>query len=98
MREYKEKRDFPRMTVECPAQIQIEGMSDIRAALVKELSGNGLLLWMEGSAEPGAEFEIRIQPGTDLTPPLNARVRVIRSTPIEDTGSSALACQIIKMH
>lgn len=98
MREYKEKRDFPRMSVNCPAQIRIKGMSDVPAALVKELSGNGLLLWMEGSAEPGDEFEITIPPGTDLTPPLNAKVQVVRCTPIEGTNSCALACRMVELH
>ena len=95
MLDYSEKRSFPRMTMECPARISLRDNDQAKGAIVKDLSGGGVLLWLDQKMSEGDVFEITIEPGTELTPPLTARVKVIRCTPLaEGEGSFAVACQI----
>lgn len=98
MLDYEEKRDFPRMPVECPARVSLHENDQARAAIVKNLSGGGMLMWLDQVVEAGSELDITVEPGTDLTPPLDARVRVLRCTRLsEGEGSFAVACRIEKM-
>ena len=92
---YDEKRAFPRMVVDCPAKIKLHEDAAARGAIVKNLSGGGVLIWLDQRMEQGSAFDITVEPGTDLTPPLDARVKVIRCTQLaEGEGSFAIACQI----
>ncbi len=94
MLDYKEQRQYPRMDIECPARFSIEGQAGQAGAIVKNLSGGGLLLWLEQPVQPGASLSIRIDPPSDITPPMNARVKVLRCTPVEGAeGQFAVACQ-----
>jgi hypothetical protein len=92
---YNEKRAFPRMNVDCPAKIRLHGDNSARGAIVKNLSGGGVLIWLDQQMQQGHIFDITVEPGTDLTPPLDARVKVTRCTRLaEGEGSFAIACQI----
>jgi hypothetical protein len=98
MLEYSEKRDFPRMALDCPAQFCLEGSDKVDGAIVKNLSGGGVLLWIDQQVEPGSQLDIVITPGKDITPSLHAQVKVIRCIPLEDEESSfAAACTIVQM-
>lgn len=98
MLDYDEKRAFPRMQVECPAKVSLHGNTQARAAIVKNLSGGGMLMWLNQLVDAGSELDITVEPGTDLTPPLDARVRVLRCTRLaKGDGSFAVACRIEKM-
>jgi hypothetical protein len=98
MLEYSEKRDFPRMAVDCPAKFCLEGSDKVDGAIVKDLSGGGVLLWIDQQVEPGSQLSIVITPGNDITPSLNAKVQVIRCIPLEDEESSfAAACTIVEL-
>lgn len=94
MQEYTEKRRFPRMDIECPARFEIVG-EQARGAIVKNLSGGGVLLWIERSFQPDTELTIEIVPVRDITPPMRAVVHVLRCTPIDEAaGNYAVACAI----
>lgn len=98
MLDYEEKRAFPRMQVECPARVSLHENAEARAAIVKNLSGGGMLMWLDQDVEAGRELDITVEPGTDLTPPLDARVRVLRCMRLSGgEGSFAVACRIEKM-
>jgi hypothetical protein len=98
MLEYSEKRDFPRMAVECPAQFRLEGSDQVDGAIVKDLSGGGVLLWVDQQVEPGSQLSIVIMPGKHITPPLHAKLEVIRCFPLEEEeGSYAAACSIVQL-
>ncbi len=98
MQEYSEKRDFPRMVLECPAQFRLEGSDKVDGAIVKNLSGGGVLLWIDQQVEPGNQLSIAITPENDITPSLHAQVEVIRCIPLEDEESSfAAACTIVQV-
>lgn len=94
MQDYDEKRGYPRMDIECPASFEIVDQ-DGGGAIVKNLSGGGLLMWIERSLDPGAELTIEISPINDITPPMHAAVRVLRCSPVVGaSGSFAVACVI----
>lgn len=94
MQDFSEKRNYPRMTVDCPASFVVRGGAG-GGAIVKNLSGGGLLMWIDHDIGQDAVMELEIKPVNDITPPMVAEVRVVRSTPVEaDGGSFAVACQI----
>ena len=95
MLDYSEKRSFHRMAMDCPARIRLHGNDQAKGAIVKDLSGGGVLLWLDQAMHEGDVFDITIEPGTDLTPALDARVKVVRCTALaEGEGSFAVACRI----
>ncbi|MCB1787140.1 MAG: PilZ domain-containing protein [Chromatiaceae bacterium] len=94
MQDYREKRNYPRMTIDCPARFQlVDGQGG--GAIVKNLSGGGLLMWVDGDVAEDSVIKLEIKPVSDITPPMIAEVRVLRCTPVgENEGSFAVACQI----
>ena len=97
MQDYDEKRNYPRMAIESPASFEIVG-SGAGGAIVKNLSGGGILMWVEQEVEPGAELKIEIKPVNDITPPMKAELKVLRCTPVlEAEGSFAVACEISRI-
>ena len=97
MQDYDEKRSYPRMKIDCPASFEVVGSSG-GGAIVKNLSGGGVLLWIEQDVAPGAELKIEIKPVNDITPPMKAELKVLRCTPVDEaTGSFAVACEISRI-
>jgi hypothetical protein len=98
MIDYKEKRDFYRMIMDCSAEYSVNGSGEKGEAIVKDLSSGGLLLWVKEEVKPGSELSILLQPGSDITPPLNAKVEVIRCDPIEEEQDTyAAACSMVEI-
>jgi hypothetical protein len=94
MQDYDEKRSYPRMNIECPASFEIVGETT-GGAVVKNLSGGGVLLWIERAVEPDSVLLIEITPINDITPPMRAEVRVLRCSAVEEAQVSfAVACAI----
>ena len=97
MQDYEEKRNYPRMAIECPASFQIVG-GEGGGAIVKNLSGGGLLLTIDQEIAAGVELKIKIKPVNDITPPMVAEVRVVRCTPESEAQDGyAVACQITRL-
>lgn len=93
MLESSEKRDFPRIDIECPASFAVSGQGGKQGAIVKNLSGGGVLMWIEGEVEPAAQLDIEVAPPNNITPPMKARMKVLRCTPVEGAqGQFAVAC------
>ena len=99
MLDYAEKRDFPRMSVDCAARFRANGSGEISNAIVKDLSGGGMLIWTDEPVDPGSRINIVVVPGKTITPPLHAELQVVRCSPIEmDTDASySVACTIVKL-
>lgn len=97
MLEYREKRNYPRMEIECPASFRVAGGAG-GGAIVKNLSGGGLLVWIDRDIVPGETLQMEIKPVNDITPPMIAEVQVLRSTPVGGVdGSFAVACRISRV-
>ncbi|MEJ2530001.1 MAG: PilZ domain-containing protein [Gammaproteobacteria bacterium] len=95
---YKEKRDFFRMTMDCTAEYKVNGSGKKSKAIVKDLSSGGLLLWIKQKVKPGSHISIELKPGKDITPPLNAKVEVVRCDPLENEKDTyAAACSMIEI-
>ena len=93
MHQYAEKRDFLRMSVDCPARFRVAGSDSLSAAIVKNLSSSGMLIMSDQKVDPGTHLAIEIMPGKTITPPLSAEARVVRINPT-DAGNFSIACSI----
>ena len=80
MTDYTEKRNYKRVKVECNIYYKMmdteEESPDV--GQLENISGRGLMFIAEKGVPMNAELEIRVSPGNDLTPPLHARVQVVR--------------------
>lgn len=95
MLDMADKRYFQRLELDCPASIVLQGQEGHAGAIVKNLSGGGVLMWLEQTVEPGSELSIEVLPLSNITPSMKARVRVLRCTPVEGAeGQFAVACQM----
>lgn len=93
MFEYSEKRDFMRMSMDCPARYRIEGTQELGSAVVKDLSGGGVSLVTEQPLAADDRIALEVMPGKSITPPLSAWVRVIRCEQNGD-GNYSVACKL----
>jgi hypothetical protein len=97
MLDYREKRNYPRMDIECPASFEVVG-GEAGGAIVKNLSGGGLLMWIDKVIAPESTLKLEIKPVNDITPPMIAEVRVLRCMEINaEEGGFAIACQISRV-
>jgi hypothetical protein len=78
--EYAEKRSYRRVSVECDIYYKMldSAEEEEEVGRVANLSGRGLMFIAERGVPLNVELEIRISPGNQLTPPLRARVKVVR--------------------
>lgn len=89
------RRSFARFDIDCPASVRIGHDGQTRGAIVKNLSGGGFLLWLDEAVTVDSVFEISVAPSTPITPPLHARVKVVRCDEVPASeGSFAVACAI----
>lgn len=97
MLDYIEKRDYIRMTVDCAARINLDGIEPL-SATVKDLSANGVLLVVDSKIPSGSIGSVSILPGKNITPPLSAEIEVIRCEPLKtQPGKFAAACTITEI-
>ncbi|MCG8425851.1 MAG: PilZ domain-containing protein [Chromatiales bacterium] len=99
MLDYSEKRNFPRMSVDCAARFRVNGSDALNNAIVKDLSGGGMLLWTDDAVEAGSKLSIVVVPGKSITPPLHAELEVVRCAPLEmeAEASYSVACTITQL-
>ncbi|MCK5639546.1 MAG: PilZ domain-containing protein [Gammaproteobacteria bacterium] len=77
-REYSEKRNFGRMTVECSMGYKVAGSDEMREGQALDLSSTGMLFTCTDELESGMQLKINITPGNSLIPPLDAMAEVMR--------------------
>lgn len=89
-----DKRDFYRMNMDCPVIYTVNGGADRYEGTAKDLSAKGLLIWAENAVDADDVLTVQVRPVTEITPPLHAKVRVVRCSPIEGArGTYAIACE-----
>ncbi len=76
-REYDEKRDSVRVQLDCPIIFRPDDNGGDEFGKVRNLSGRGMMFISTRELPVESHLEVRIQP-EDKTPPLHARVRVVR--------------------
>ncbi|AOU97223.1 hypothetical protein BI364_03725 [Acidihalobacter yilgarnensis] len=77
-RDYDEKRDFIRMTIDCDVSYHLVDGSVIDQGRVRNLSGRGVLFQTGRFLDIGAVLDLSITSRSSSIPPLNARVEVVR--------------------
>lgn len=92
-RDYEEKRSFPRVRLNCMATFKDLETGESFTHMALDLSGGGVLFLCDHPLSRGAFLEIRVDPGTGLTPPLKARIKVLRVEP-RDRGDYKVAAVI----
>ncbi|MDH3325799.1 MAG: PilZ domain-containing protein [Gammaproteobacteria bacterium] len=78
-RNYIEKRDFMRMAINCPVSYQVAD-SDLttKSGNCINLSARGILFQCDDKYPEGTELRISVQPQLSISPPFNAKMKVIR--------------------
>ena len=97
MRDYSEKRGFPRVSLDCTARYRVQGSHQVDTARVKDLSGGGLLMLVEQPMAAGTRLFIEIEPGKQITPPLQAQLEVLRCESLPAEAGYSVACGIQEM-
>lgn len=80
---YSERRNFPRMDVECPARYRVDGDNETATAIVTNISGGGMRMVTDRALAAASRISIVVVPGKAITPPLSAVVEVVSCDPIE---------------
>ena len=83
-RAYSEKRNFIRMKINTP--IQIEAGGDKFLARCKDLSGSGVLIQSDRALALGTMVEIFIDQDGDKLLPFKATGEVVRVDPVNPSG------------
>jgi hypothetical protein len=96
MIDYSEKRDFLRMTMDCPARYRLQDGEASGSAMVRNLSAGGILLLTDHPIEAETQVTIRVTPVKAITPPLSAVLSVVRCEPTAD-GRYAVGCAIARV-
>jgi len=82
MTNYTEKRldPKPRIKVECAIYYKMLDTENDEEEVgqLENRSGKGMMFIAEMGVPMSSELEIRVEPGNNLTPPLHARVQVVR--------------------
>lgn len=83
-RDYSEKRDFIRMTINTPAKIVMEQQGGSTQGVCKDLSGSGMLLTVDDRLPVDSELVVTLMPEGSNEPMLQARCSVARSLKAAD--------------
>jgi hypothetical protein len=77
-RDYDEKRDFIRISVDCEIQFKAEGAQQMETGHLSNLSGRGMMFIAARQMPLETRLEVRIEADNNVTAPLHALVRVVR--------------------
>jgi hypothetical protein len=77
-RDYSEKRNFIRMTINTPAEVHVEQEGVITTGICNDLSGSGMLLTVDKELPADSELLVTLQPSTSKGPSLQARCTIAR--------------------
>ncbi len=73
-----ENRKYPRMSLDCGITYRYVDDESDKEAVVKSISGNGMMFVADEGPQVGDLLEIKIQPGSLSIPTLDAIVEVVR--------------------
>jgi len=77
-REFDEKRDFIRITVDCSLTYKSPGTDQEKSGQARNLSGRGMMFIADQAIPIESQLEVTISPQRAVTPPLHAMVKVVR--------------------
>ena len=77
-RDYDEKRDFFRVTVDCELTYRLATAEDEERGQARNLSGRGMMFIAPRELPVDEMLEVRITPENTVTSPLHAMVKIVR--------------------
>jgi c-di-GMP-binding flagellar brake protein YcgR len=95
-KEYGEKRDFIRMTLDTEALIHLDGEASPLRGHCSDLSATGLSITTAKTVAPGTEVRVTIESPNAQFRSLDARARVLRCD-ARDDQSYLLGLEILKL-
>lgn len=98
-RNYQEKRDYIRMKIEAPVNIQLEADGTIYDGVCRDLSGGGMMVELSTVLPAGTVAEVTIASSHGHNPMLRAKATVTRilSQPESESQPCLLGMQIIEV-
>lgn len=89
LREYSEKRDFIRMRVDTELSLTLAAEGKTITGICRDLSGKGMLIEVDQVIPVDSLCNTNLPSSNAAFPGLDARIKVLRCTPIEaEEGSS----------
>ncbi len=79
-----ERRAAVRIPVNCPMVYRLRDIPTRFSATCLDLSVEGICFETDKPLAVGTELEVRIEPGLTISPPLNARFRVLRCNKLDN--------------
>ncbi len=95
-RDYAEKRDFIRMTINAPAEIYVEEEGATAHGICNDLSGSGMLLTVDKELPTDSELVVSLNPKEENGPILQAKCAIARLRKV-DEGCYLLGLEILKI-
>ncbi|MCF6217611.1 MAG: PilZ domain-containing protein [Gammaproteobacteria bacterium] len=93
-RDYDEKRDFFRMTADCPLSFSIHGSEANNSGQCINLSAGGIRFRSAVKLEQTTLIDIHITPEKSVVPPLKAVIEITRREPSSEDGQYEYAGSI----
>ena len=93
-RHYEEKRNFPRMRMDCALSYSTSGERGTSEGRCKNLSAQGVLFNTLKPMPVGALVDINITPQKAVVEPFNALVEVIRVSNTDGVNNYEIAARI----
>lgn len=87
-RDYSEKRNFHRMTLNKDIEITVDETGEVLPATCINLSSDGLMFRVEKEIAAGSMCTTIIQSGTEFTADLKAKLRIVRCESEGDSDQS----------
>lgn len=87
---YQEKRNFIRMKIETPAQVELQDGEKCFQGICRDLSGGGMLVELDAALPVGSEVKVLIASAHGHAPMLEALTEVARV--VAQPGAEAAPC------
>ena len=84
MLDYSEKRDYIRMTMACDMKIHVRDSGQTETVHLEDMSATGMRFITTAELAEGSTLDATITPCSDITPPMQAEINVLRCEPAEE--------------
>jgi len=84
----EDKRVARRVPIEAPMSYNHTNDGETHQATTLNISSSGLLFACQEALKTGSLLEVNVQPGSSITPPLDATIEVVHSRLAGDSNSN----------
>jgi len=97
-RDYQEKRDFIRMSMNCPLTYQSVDSYNQKTGTCVNLSAKGILFQSDDQYPLGTMLKVNVMPKLAISPPFSAIIKLLRVQPKQNNDGFLLAGTIEEVH